>query len=140
MFDLQELMAYLEEMKNRRMKVPMSSGGVPLSYGNGFDPESAQYDMTSALRAGLQPDNTGHWPSRVPQSGMLLKGRSHPTYWMTEEGEKQAGYDIFNKDGRFYSQRPGFVGGNVPGVDGRRPSRMEIRMPINTLTHTSTRG
>jgi hypothetical protein len=89
--------------------VPMSSGGVPLAHGAPFDAESADYDMASALKAGLAADATGHWPSRDPSTGMLLKGRAHPTWHKTEQGEMDAGYEITKRDGRYFSgprQRP----------------------------------
>ena len=39
-----------------------------------FDPEGKGYDMESALFYGLRPDSTGHWPSRVPETGLILSG------------------------------------------------------------------
>lgn len=69
-----------------------------------FDPEGAGYDYESARKYGLKPDETGHWPSRVPQTGLLLKGKKHPTWYKTEEGERKMGYKIRKrKDGRYYS-------------------------------------
>ena len=68
-----------------------------------FDPEGLDYDYDSAKAYGLMPDETGHWPSRVPQTGLLLKGKGHETWNLTEEGEKKAGYKIIFKDGRYYS-------------------------------------
>ena len=69
-----------------------------------FDPEGADYDYDGAKAAGLQPDDTGHWPSRDPSSGKLLKGRGHPTWRKTEEGEAAADHVIQKKsDGRYYS-------------------------------------
>ena len=73
--------------------------------GNGkFDPEGSGYDYESAQKAGLKPDKTGHWPSRVPGTGLLLKGRKHKTWHKTEAGEKKAGYRIYQgPDKRYYS-------------------------------------
>jgi len=69
-----------------------------------FDPMSTGYDYSTALREGLGMDETGHWPSRAPQSGQLLKGRQHPTYNLTEQGEAEAGYAIQTRaDNRGYS-------------------------------------
>jgi len=68
-----------------------------------FDPESGGYDFDSAIAAGLGPDETQHWPSRDPQTGLLLKGRKHPTWHKTVEGEAKMGYEIIFKDGRYYS-------------------------------------
>ena len=76
-----------------------------------FDPEGEGYDEETAVSAGLKPDNTGHWPSREPKSGQILKGRKHETFHLMEEGEEKAGYEIYKgKGGRYYS-RPKKQGG-----------------------------
>ncbi len=65
------------------------------------------YDYWSALAAGVQrePGVDGHMPSRVPQTGMILKSEDHPTFNLTLQGEKDAGYELYRgKDGRFYSR------------------------------------
>lgn len=60
--------------------------------------------METALAHGLTADATGHWPSRSPKTGQILKGRGHKTFNLTEEGEKAAGYEIIKSDdGRYYS-------------------------------------
>lgn len=70
-----------------------------------FNPEGAEYDMESAKRAGLKADETGHWPSRDPQTGLLLKGRGHETWAKTIEGERAAGMEIYKgPDNRYYSR------------------------------------
>ncbi len=71
-----------------------------------FDPEGSGYDMETAKASGLKPDpDTGHWPSRDPKTGLLLKGKTHETWNLLEEGERKAGYDIFKaSDGRYYSK------------------------------------
>jgi len=65
------------------------------------------YDYEAAGRAGLKPDKTGHWPSRVPagpEEGLLLKHETHPTFGMTIEKEEAAGYKIYRSpEGRLYS-------------------------------------
>ena len=69
-----------------------------------FDPESDGYDFDSAKAAGLGPDKTGHWPSRDPKTGLLLKGFNHKTFHKTIDGERKAGFEIIKgKDGRYYS-------------------------------------
>ena len=70
-----------------------------------FDPEGSDYDYESAKAAGMKPDETGHWSSRVAQSGLLLKGRKHKTWHKTVKGEKKAGYRIYKSrmNGRYYS-------------------------------------
>lgn len=70
-----------------------------------FDPEGDDYDYDTAKAAGMGPDETGHWSSREPRSGKLLKGRAHPTWSKTEQGERDAGYEITKEsDGRYYSR------------------------------------
>jgi len=65
------------------------------------------YNYDAAISAGLSPDSTGHWPSRDPATGMILKGRKHPTFYKTKAGEKAAGYKIYKKDGDMYSKPKG---------------------------------
>jgi hypothetical protein len=72
-----------------------------------FDPNGSGYDFESAQAAGLGPDETGHWPSRVPQTGLILKGRKHPTYHKTVKAENKLGYSIIEgPGGRYYSLKP----------------------------------
>jgi len=69
-----------------------------------FDPEGSGYDYSSAIKAGLKPDDTGHWPSRDPKTGMLLKGSGHLTWGKTLAGEEDEGNAIRRReDGRYYS-------------------------------------
>ncbi len=70
-----------------------------------FDPEGDGYDYATAEAAGLGPDETGHWPSRDPRSGKILKGRGHETFSLTEQGEAEAGFEISQgEDGAYYSK------------------------------------
>ncbi len=69
----------------------------------GFKTDGEAYDYSSAKAAGLSPDKTGHWPSRNPVTGLLLKGTNHPTWDKTLKGEKEAGYHVSKRDGRYYS-------------------------------------
>lgn len=71
-----------------------------------FDPEQSEYDYETALRSGLSPDLSGHWPSRDPKTGLILKGRKHPTFDKTIEAEKALGYTIIKKGTRYYSVPP----------------------------------
>ena len=68
-----------------------------------FDPYGEGYDYETAKQFGLAPDKTGHWPSRVPETGMLLKGLKHPTWGLTMQEEEKLGNKIIFKDGRYYS-------------------------------------
>ena len=73
-----------------------------------FDPEGKDYDYASAAQHGIKPDETGHWQSRVPETGLLLKGRKHKTWFKTRRGEAKVGCKIVRKeDGRYYSICPG---------------------------------
>jgi hypothetical protein len=80
--------------------------GGPQKNKQKFDPEGNGYDMESAKAAGLKPDSTGHWPSRDPKTGLLLKGRGHKTWKKTIAAEKAAGYEVYKgDDGRYYSRK-----------------------------------
>lgn len=71
-----------------------------------FDPEGTGYDYETAEEYGLKPDKTGHWQSREPTTGQILKGHKHPTFYLTEKGEEEAGYTIYKgKNGRYYSKK-----------------------------------
>lgn len=79
---------------------------------SGFDPEGSDYDMESATKAGIKPDETGHYASRDPNTGLILKGRGHETFQKTIAGEEAAGYEISKgQDGRYYSQPKKVSGG-----------------------------
>lgn len=70
-----------------------------------FDPEGSGFDYDTAIKSGAKPDKSGHWPSRAPNSGQLLKGHKHKTWHKTVEGEKKAGYVIYKgKNGKYYSK------------------------------------
>lgn len=62
------------------------------------------YNYEAADKAGIKPDSTGHWPSRNPETGEILKGRKHPTIKQTKRGEKSVGYKIYKKGGKLYSK------------------------------------
>lgn len=77
----------------------------PLPEDLAFDPEGSGYDEQGARAAGLSPDETGHWPSRDPKTGMIFKGRSHETWPLTEKGEADQGLTIVKdpQSGRYHS-------------------------------------
>jgi len=78
-------------------------GGGPVTP---FDPEGEDYDYETAKKYGIVPDAIGHWQSRVPQTGQILKGRTHKTFPLTIKGEEEAGYEIYKgEDGRYYSRQ-----------------------------------
>jgi predicted RNA methylase len=81
---------------------PYEPGAEPVKLT--FDPEGEGYDYATAEKYGLQPEK-GHWPSREPRTGLLLKGRGHETWDKTVKGEQDAGYEIYKgPDGRYYSR------------------------------------
>jgi len=81
-------------------------GGKARQYFGKFDPEGDGYDYDTAQKEGITPDKTGHWPSRAPRSGRILKGRKHPTFNLTIQGEQKAGYEMYKgEDGLYYSRK-----------------------------------
>ena len=72
-----------------------------------FDPEGAEYDYESAKKYGLGPDATGHWPSRVPQTGLILKGMKHRTVDLSRRADEKLGYKWIKRHGRWYSLKRG---------------------------------
>ena len=73
-----------------------------------FDPEGKGYDYESAEKYGVKSDSSGHWSSRIPETGLLLKGSKHETWHKTLEAEKKLGCKVLKKkDGRYYSICPG---------------------------------
>jgi hypothetical protein len=64
------------------------------------------YNYAAADRNNIQPDSTGHYPSRVPsgpEEGLILKAKKHPTMPITRAYEKELGYRIKRKNGQLYS-------------------------------------
>jgi hypothetical protein len=105
-----------------------------------FDPEGSDYDMDSAVAAGLQPDETGHWASRDPKTGLILKGKGHPTFELTVKGEEEAGHEIVKKDGRYYSfpkKKSGVSLMNPTPLDQQVPEELDVE-PI--LEHLGLKG
>ena len=81
---------------------------VDLASRRAEEAKESDYDYESARAAGLEPDDTGHWPSRVPSGeneGLILKDVSHPTFKKTVEEDLKRGYRFYGKDGRIYSFR-----------------------------------
>lgn len=77
--------------------------------GTPFNPEGDGYDYATALMRGLQPvideeDGMLHWPSRDPDTGMLLKGRAHPTFQKGVDVDATLGYGLLNEGGRYYTR------------------------------------
>lgn len=73
-----------------------------------FDPEGGGYDYATAKAHGLTKDKDGHWPSRSPKTGQILKGRKHKTWKETEKGEADENYVIFKdpkRGGKYFSKK-----------------------------------
>lgn len=69
-----------------------------------FNPEGDSYDYQIAIDSGGSADESGHWSSIDPRTGMVLKGRNHPTWDLTVEEETKLGNTIIKADdGRYYS-------------------------------------
>ena len=73
--------------------------------GGTFDPEGTGYDSDTAREAGLEPDETGHWGSLDPRTGMLLKGMKHKTIQKTIDVERKLGNKIVKRGKRYYSTK-----------------------------------
>lgn len=78
---------------------------------SGVNPNLVQgndYNLRGAYEGGLEPeladDGTYHLGSRNPKTGELLKSKTHPTYDKMIEGERQAGYEVYEQDGKMYSR------------------------------------
>ena len=77
----------------------------------GFDPEGDGYDMESAVRAGMKPAgpeagaNVGHWSTREPATGLILKGRKHESFDVGIEEDAKLGYKLVKRGGRYYTAK-----------------------------------
>ncbi len=97
-FDVKEQQEITTQIETQK-----SSDPIETELTKEFDPESDEYDYMTARELGFGPDETGHWPSRDPNTGLLLKGSAHPTWSKTIEEEQKIGNQIIQKDGRYYS-------------------------------------
>ena len=92
-----------------------------------FQPEGTGYDYASAKAAGMGPDGTGidkgHWGSvtlasdavrqkyNLPdESYMVLKGRSHETFFKAVLGEQARGFKVIKRGNRYFSVPKSFSG------------------------------
>jgi hypothetical protein len=85
-----------------------------------FNPEGTDYDYAGAAAAGITPDATGHWATRDPNTGLILKGTGHETFGKTIAGEDAAGYEIIKRGDRYYSSPKG--GWGAPDQETGRPA------------------
>ena len=63
----------------------------------------SDYDYYNASPENMPENSDGHWTSRNPYTGQILKSKDHPTYHKTIQGEKNAGYEIKQIGDREYS-------------------------------------
>ena len=118
------LRAYAAEQLKKK-KFPVNRNSVDTFLKNNkkylvpFDPEGDGYDYQTAIAGGVKPDKTGHWPSRNPKTGQILKGKGHKTFNKTIKGEIDVGNEIFKgEDGKYYSFPKGSRGKKSFGVEG----------------------
>ncbi len=88
----------------RDVKLP-GYGDAPDTLPELVAPKKMDYDYDSAIAAGIKPGPDGHWQSRVPQTGLILKSEDHPTFYKTIQGEREVGNQMYRniKDQRIYS-------------------------------------
>lgn len=63
------------------------------------------YDYEEAKKRGIKRDATGHMQSRVPETGIILKGKKHPTIYKTKKIERALGYKVIKKGDKLYSKK-----------------------------------
>lgn len=73
---------------------------------NEFDPEGAGYDYKTAIESGGKPGPDGHWGSLDPRTGMVLKGKKHPTWSLMEQEERKRGSSIVRQPNKRYYSVP----------------------------------
>ena len=105
-----------------------------------FDPEGSDYDMESAVAAGMKPeidpeDGKPHWGSVIgttkeeqekyglpEESYMLLKGKSHETWDKAVQGEAERGFRVKKFGDRYYS---------IPAEINEEGKDVEISKPLS---------
>tara|TARA_R110002167_G_scaffold52586_5_gene151672 strand:- start:6464 stop:9292 length:2829 start_codon:yes stop_codon:yes gene_type:complete len=120
------------ELKEYREEAPTDETGK-------FDPNSKDYDDATAADAGLERDETGHMGSLDPRTGMVLKGRLHPTWDKMYWAEKDLGNTVVKAtDGRYYSRgggklEPGDQVVDVPKKVPTVPKSAKRNTPITNI-------
>ena len=89
------------ERRYERLDSKMEKAQGNLSETNKLDKKYG-YNYEAAKKAGIQPDETGHWGS-IGEDGLILKGPKHPSMVKTKKVEKILGNKIVKKDGQLYS-------------------------------------
>lgn len=72
--------------------------------------DTSIYNLYGAFKAGMQPelneDGTYHLGSRDPNTGKILKKKSHPTYNKAIQSDIESGYYPIEYDGDTYTRAP----------------------------------
>ena len=90
---------YVEKGVKSINEIRKDYNGIPYR-----DFHSSNYDYFGAHPSNAPTEEGGHWTSRNPKTGQLLKREDHPTFNLMVEGEKQANYDVVRGlDGNLYS-------------------------------------
>lgn len=97
-----------------------------------FNPEGSGFDLKTFRESGGVPDETGHMGSLDPRTGMILKGRKHPTFQKTLEEEARRGNKIIKKNGRFFSVSANRIPGTIPIQTGQ-PQTIRALKPGETI-------
>lgn len=70
--------------------------------------DTTEYNLRGAYEGGLKPvveeDGTFHLSSRNPITEEILKSPNHPTWDKMVESERQAGYELYQKDNKWFSK------------------------------------
>ena len=77
---------------------------IPSAEDNPFDPSGSGYDYESAHQAGMGRGEGGHYGSRRPDDGLMLKGVKHPTFDTAISDDNALGYVAQERDGRYYTE------------------------------------
>lgn len=76
-----------------------AKNGIPLR--NEYSTPGEWYDYSGS---DYIPSGDGHWPSRNPKTGLLLKNPNHDTYYKMLKSEKKLGHKLYeDAHGREYS-------------------------------------
>ena len=62
-----------------------------------FNPEGSGYDIKTAKKLGYTRDAVGHLPTRDYRTGMILKGKKHPTFSKGVMQDFRMGYQLMKE-------------------------------------------
>ena len=81
---------------------PSQYQGDYVTQPNAFEAWVYHNDLLQGIDA-IQGGYVRHGSSLDPATGMVLKGRKHPSYYLTEQEEERRGSEIIKKNGRYYA-------------------------------------